>query len=164
MGDGHEADLVHQTRENALDNVTFLDPRPTSDVPPLLAAADIVVVPLVTHIPGATPSKLYEAMASGRPVILVAEGEPAAVVRDAEAGLVVSPGDTGALAAAFRKLAGSPALRQQLGENGRRTAERLFNQVDIDGRFVAFLEQEHEAARAAHRSRRAAQARRLTGK
>jgi glycosyltransferase involved in cell wall biosynthesis len=149
MGDGPtKADLMRQARANGLDNVTFLDPRPTNEVPPLLAAADIVVVPLVTHIPGATPSKLYEAMASGRPVILVAEGEPAAIVRDAEAGLVVDPGDMAGLAAALRRLSCNPALRQALGENGRRTAERLFNQAEIDGRFVAFLEQQHDLAAA----------------
>lgn len=147
MGDGPtKAELMRQTRARGLHNVTFLDPRPTSEVPPLLASADIVLVPLVTHIPGATPSKLYEAMASGRPVVLVAEGEPAAVVREGDAGLVVTPGDTAALANALRTLARDPALRQRLGQNGRRTAERLFNQVEIDARFVTFLEQQQAAA------------------
>jgi glycosyltransferase involved in cell wall biosynthesis len=153
MGDGPtKADLVRQARTRELTNVTFLDPRPTSEVPPLLAAADIVLVPLVTHIPGATPSKLYEAMASGRPVVLVAEGEPAAVVREGEAGLVVAPGDTAALANALRTLAADPALRQRLGANGRRTAERLFNQVEIDARFVTFLEQHEATAPVAERT------------
>lgn len=145
MGDGPtKADLIRQAQERGLTNVTFLDPRPTSEVPPLLAAADIVLVPLVTHIPGATPSKLYEAMATGRPVIIVAEGEPASVVRDGQAGLVVTPGDTGALTAALRQLARDATLRQELGANGRRTAERLFNQVEIDARFVTFLQQHHD--------------------
>lgn len=146
MGDGPtKADLLRQTQAEGLANVTFLDPRPVQEVPPLLAAADIVIVPLVTHIPGATPSKLYEAMASGRPVVLVAKGEPAAIVRDAEAGLVVEPGDTAGLAAALRTLAGDPVLRQTLGANGRRAAERLFNQTEIAARFVAFLQGEHQA-------------------
>src|SRR5438045_3997696 len=88
MGDGPtKRDLMDRVRARGLTNVTFLDPRPTREVPPLLAAADIVLVPLVTHIPGATPSKLYEAMPSGRPVVLVAEGEPASVVRECNAGL-----------------------------------------------------------------------------
>ena len=147
MGDGPtKADLLRQASAEGLANVTFLAPRPVQEVPPLLAAADIVIVPLVTHIPGATPSKLYEAMASGRPVVLLAKGEPAAIVREAEAGLVVEPGDTAGLAAALRTLSRDPALRQTLGANGRRTAERLFNQSEIAGRFVAFLQGEHEAA------------------
>ena len=143
MGDGPtKRDLMDRVRARGLTNVTFLDPRPTREVPPLLAAADIVLVPLVTHIPGATPSKLYEAMASGRPVVLVAEGEPASVVREGNAGLVVTPGDPTALADVLRRLARDATLRDALGANGRRTAERFFNQVEIDARFVTFLEQQ----------------------
>jgi glycosyltransferase involved in cell wall biosynthesis len=144
LGDGPtKADLILQARARELGNIKFLDARPVTEVPPLVAAADIVLVPLVTHIPGATPSKLYEAMASGRPVVLVAEGEPANIVREHETGLVVAPGDAAGLAAALRRLAGDPALRQRLGANGRRTAELLFDQTDIDASFVTFLEQEH---------------------
>jgi len=144
VGDGPtKADLILQARARELGNIKFLDARPVAEVPPLVAAADIVLVPLVTHIPGATPSKLYEAMASGRPVVLVAEGEPANIVREHEAGLVVAPGDAAGLAAALRRLAGDAALRQKLGANGRRTAELLFDQAEIDARFVTFLEQEH---------------------
>ena len=157
MGDGPtKATLMNQARTLGLKNVTFMDPRPTSEVPPFLAAADIVLVPLVTHIPGATPSKLYEAMASGRPVLIVADGEPAAIVRDSQAGLVVAPGDTAGLASALRALSGDPALRSALGANGRRTAEQLFNQAEIDARFVAFLEQENARATSVQETARSA--------
>ncbi len=157
MGDGPtKATLMNQARTLGLKNVTFMDPRPTSEVPPLLAAADIVLVPLVTHIPGATPSKLYEAMASGRPVLIVADGEPAAIVRDSQAGLVVAPGDTAGLTSALRALSGDPALRSALGANGRRTAEQLFNQAEIDARFVAFLEQENARATSVQETARSA--------
>ncbi|HWC75402.1 MAG TPA: glycosyltransferase family 4 protein, partial [Gemmatimonadales bacterium] len=150
MGDGPtKADLVRQAAAAGRDNVTFLDPRPVDEVPPLLAAADIVIVPLAKHIPGATPSKLYEAMASGRPVVLVAQGEPAAIVRDADAGLVVEPGDTAGLAAALRTLAGDASLRDRLGANGRSAAEQQFNRPEIGARFVAFLEAEHPVANVA---------------
>ena len=148
MGDGPtKAELQRKAHADEVQNVTFMDSRPAQEVPPLLAAADIVIVPLVTHIPGATPSKLYEGMASGRPVILVAKGEPAQIVREADAGLVVEPGDTAGLADALRTLANDPALRERLGANGRRTAEREFNQPEIAARFVSFLQAEHEARR-----------------
>jgi glycosyltransferase involved in cell wall biosynthesis len=141
VGDGPAKEkLVQRTREQNLSNVRFLAPLPSDQVPPLVASADIVLVPLVTYIPGATPSKLYEAMASGRPVVLVASGEPAAFVREHNAGIVVAPGDGPGLVEALRTLGGDAALRQQLGANGRRAAERLFDKLDIDNAFIEFLE------------------------
>jgi glycosyltransferase involved in cell wall biosynthesis len=141
VGDGPAKErLVQQTRDAGLSNVHFLAPLPSAEVPPLVASADIMLVPLATHIPGATPSKLYEAMASGRPVVLVAGGEPAAFVRAHQAGIVVAPGDGRGLVEALRTLSADPALRRQLGANGRKAAERLFDKGDIDNAFIDYLE------------------------
>jgi len=152
VGDGPaKAKLMQRARERGLSNVRFLDPLPSGQVPPLVAAADILVVPLATHIPGATPSKLYEAMASGRPVVLVAGGEPAAFVREHRVGIVVAPGDARGLVEALRTLSTDAALRQELGANGRRTAERLFDKLDIDNSFIEYLERHERTARAGGR-------------
>jgi glycosyltransferase involved in cell wall biosynthesis len=99
-----------------------------------------VVVPLREHLPGAVPSKLYEAMASGKPVVLVAAGEPAAMVRQHEAGIVVPPGDVPALAAALQRLAADPHLRDRLGCNARRAAELHYDRAGIATRFISLLE------------------------
>ena len=160
VGDGPAKEkLVQHARDRGLSNVRFLDPLPRDQVPPLVAAADILVVPLATHLPGATPSKLYEAMASGRPVVLVAGGEPAAFVRDQRVGIVVAPGDSRGLVEALRTLSADAALRQELGANGRRTAERLFDKLDIDNAFIEYLEHNQRAAPAAGRVPRPATSR-----
>lgn len=101
-------------------------------------------MPLATALPGAVPSKLYEAMASGRPVVLAAAGEAAEIVRDVDAGVVVSPGDPPRLAEALRTLAGDPGLRARLGANGRRAAEARFDRGAILGAFIDLLEREAE--------------------
>jgi glycosyltransferase involved in cell wall biosynthesis len=160
VGDGPAKEkLVQQAQARGLSNVRFLAPLPSDQVPPLVAAADILVVPLATHIPGATPSKLYEAMASGRPVVLVAGGEPAAFVREHRVGIVVAPGDGPGLVEALRTLRADAALRQELGANGRRTAERLFDKVDIDNAFIEYLEDNQRTAPAARRVARPAPSR-----
>jgi glycosyltransferase involved in cell wall biosynthesis len=152
VGDGPAKEkLMQHARERGLSNVRFLDPLPSDQVPPLVAAADILIVPLATHIPGATPSKLYEAMASGRPVVLVAEGEPAAFVREHRVGIAVAPGDARGLVEALRSLSDNAGLRQELGANGRRTAERLFDKVDIDNAFIEYLEHNQRAVPASSR-------------
>ncbi|WNM58121.1 glycosyltransferase family 4 protein [Candidatus Nitrospira allomarina] len=132
--------LVEQARQDNLNNVCFLESRPAREIPALVAAADIILVPLKMYITGAVPSKLYEAMASGRPVILVAGGEAAEIVRDHQTGMVVEPGDVASLVQAIRTLFTQPDLRKTLGENGRRVAEQYFDRTTIAGRFIDHLE------------------------
>ncbi len=141
VGDGPEKqDLQEQARALGLDDVLFLDPRPIEEIPALLAAADVILVPLKSYIPGAVPSKLYEAMASGRALVLSAGGEAADIVKTHRAGLVVEPGDAEALAQAVRTLCESPALREELGANGRQAAERHFDRTVAVDRFLDYLE------------------------
>ena len=141
IGDGPmKQDLQREAAARGLGRVRFLDARPPAALPPLLASADILLVPLGMPIPGAVPSKLYEAMASGRPVVLVATGEAAAIVREHDAGLVVAPGDAAGLAAALRTLRDDPIRRRALGENGRRAAVQYFDRSGIAARFIDTLE------------------------
>jgi glycosyltransferase involved in cell wall biosynthesis len=141
VGDGPEkAQLEQAAARGGLRNVRFLPPRPAQDIPELLAAADILLVPLKTYIPGAVPSKLYEAMASERPVILVAQGEAADIVNQSHAGLVVEPGNVDGLVEALEQLCQQPATRERLGAQGRLAAQQSFDRQLIVGRFLDFLE------------------------
>lgn len=141
IGDGPEkVQLMQKADELKLANVKFLPPLPSSDIPPYVASADIIMVTLKKYIPGAVPSKIYEAMASSRPVILVADGEAAAIIRDNDAGIVVRPGDTAGLVEALRYLQNDPELRTRLGTNGRHAAEKYFNRDLIASQFSEYLE------------------------
>ena len=140
IGDGPEkAALLNKARELELHNVSFLDPIPVSEVPKQLAEADIVLVPLKTFIPGAVPSKLYEAMAAERPVVLVAAGEAAEIVLEHNAGIVVEPEDITGLIRALCTLHKDPHLRHELGRNGRRAAESCFDRAKIVAAFSEYL-------------------------
>ncbi|HKV50181.1 MAG TPA: glycosyltransferase family 4 protein [Gemmatimonadaceae bacterium] len=142
IGDGPvKRALVDEARDLGLDRVRFLAARPAAELPALLASADILVVPLGLGIPGAVPSKLYEAMASGRPVVLVATGEAADIVRRHEAGMVIEPNDIAGLANALRTLSANPDLRRRLGANGRRAAEACFDRAAIARQFIATIEE-----------------------
>jgi glycosyltransferase involved in cell wall biosynthesis len=70
----------------------------------------------------------------------VASGEPASIVQTHRAGLVVAPKDTDALAGALRRLRDNPSLRAELGENGRRAAERFFDRAEIAREFILHLQ------------------------
>lgn len=142
IGDGPEKErLLARAKHEHLANITFLPPRPAHDIPPLLASADIALIPLATYIPGAVPSKVYEAMASAIPIVLVAEGEAADIVRDNRAGFVVKPGNIPELVDALSKLQNDPDCRAELGSNGRAAAVQSYNRDKIVNRFIQYLQE-----------------------
>jgi len=133
--------LIQRSKQLNLRNVRFLDPLPRSKMPELVSSADIALVPLKAYIPGAVPSKLYECMASGLPIVLSATGEAAEIVEQSKAGIVVSPGNPNALASALRGLARNSCLRTELAYNGRSAAVNCFNRQVIYDEFINYLQQ-----------------------
>jgi colanic acid biosynthesis glycosyl transferase WcaI len=141
VGDGPEKrDLMEMAEGEKLPNITFLDPCPKEDIPPLLACANAIIVPLKKYIPGAVPSKLYEAMASEKPVILIAEGEAVDIVNAANSGFVVAPEDIDGIKQAILKLNENPASCETLGANGRKAAQNDYDRIAIVDRYIDYLE------------------------
>lgn len=125
-GDGAEADRIRQlVGTGPVSNVRLLGGVAAESVPDLYAQADACAVLLRDRpiFAGAIPTKLVEAMAAGRPVLLSARGEAAELLARAGAGIVVGPEDPEALQAAIRALQADPARRHRLGQAGRRFVE-----------------------------------------
>jgi colanic acid biosynthesis glycosyl transferase WcaI len=141
IGTGPEKDrLVRRSAELRLQNVTFLEARSRERMPATVASADIALVPLKTKLPGAVPSKIYEAMGSGVPVLLIADGEAADIVTCSRAGIVVPHGAVESIASALRELAGNSRLRRQMGDDGRQAAVARFDRKAICDAFAERLE------------------------
>lgn len=141
-GDGADkARLERRVAELGLRNVTLLPGVPHEQVPALLAAADICLVCLRDIPLFATfiPSKMFEYLAAGKPVVGAVTGEAGAILREAGA-RVVAPQDGAALAAAIGDLAGSPATRQAMGEQGRRYVELYFDRAILARQYRKLLE------------------------
>ena len=138
VGDGiAKQGLVTDAARRRLTNVFFHDPVPKSEIPRLLAAADIGLhvladVPLFYY--AISPNKLFDYMAAGRPVLTNTPGEVAALVQKAGAGLAVEP--RGIAEGAREMAASSPAQRDAWGGNGRafvaehRSRETLAKQLE----------------------------------
>ena len=140
VGDGPEREqLAARIKREGLRRVRLLPAQPREAVPALLSAADGAIITLGLHLPGAVPSKIYEAMASELPILLVATGEAALRVERAGCGLAVPPGHAGSLRAAYQRLAGDAALRRKLGDAGRRAAEGEYDRAAIARKLDAFL-------------------------
>ena len=123
-----------------LANVRFMNPIPHSDMPPLLASSDIALVPLKVKLPGAIPSKIYEAMSSALPIVLAGDGEAAQIVKECEAGYAVSPGEVPALAEILRGLAQDSEKRLYFSRLSRQAAVERFDRNEIASHFIDFLE------------------------
>ncbi len=90
-------------------------------IPALLAAADIALVPLDdTLINRARCSaKLLELMAAGLPVVAGRVGQMSEYIQDGQNGLLVTPGNPAALARATLQLMDDDSLRQRVGNAAR---------------------------------------------
>jgi glycosyltransferase involved in cell wall biosynthesis len=105
-----------------------------SDIPDLLAAADVFVMPSLWE---GLPLAVLEAMLAGAPVVASeTSGIPEAIVQG-EHGLMVPPGDAHALAGALRSVLESPELRARLAVAGRRRAEAEFTIGTMTDRYEA---------------------------
>ena len=142
-GDGAEAaDLRERLRREPAANVRLLGAVPHERVPALYGDVDAAAVLLRDRpvFESALPTKLLEAMAAGRPVLLSARGESERLVEAANAGLVVPPGDAAALAGAMRRLRAERQSLGPLGAAGRSFVERHFGWESAAARWEDLLE------------------------
>jgi glycosyltransferase involved in cell wall biosynthesis len=112
------------------DRCVFLGER--SDVPALLAAADLFVLPSLFE---GLPLSMLEAMAAERPVVATAIGGTDEAITTEHSGLLVPPRDPAALASAIRRLRADPALARRLAAAGRARVEREFSS-DVTARHI----------------------------
>jgi colanic acid biosynthesis glycosyl transferase WcaI len=97
--------LKEMQSEARLANVTLIDRVEDDCLEELLAAANVCLIPYRKDVAGVSvPSRFYNLLAVGRPVILVSEpdAEAALTVREYDVGWVTPPGDAAELASTVR--------------------------------------------------------------
>lgn len=122
IGDGPDRTLL-EDRARALglaERVRFLGQR--ADVPELLSALDLVLVPSESE---GLPIAAIEALAAGRPIVAFDVGGMREVVTDGVDGDVVPAGDREAFVHATLALLAEPARRAVYGAHAARAAERF---------------------------------------
>jgi glycosyltransferase involved in cell wall biosynthesis len=142
VGDGAERDrLVKQRDERRLENVSMHASVPKSDVPGLYAASDVCLVPLrdVPLFGAFVPSKLFEVLAAGRPIVGAVRGEAREILERSGGALLVEPEDARGIADAVERLRVDPSLRESLGRRGRAYAEQHFDRDALATRYLDVL-------------------------
>jgi glycosyltransferase involved in cell wall biosynthesis len=138
FGDGPEkSHLQLIAAQQGADNVAFHAPLPASQMVELLAAIDVSIVTLKRNdlFKGALPSKLFEALGAGVPVILALDGEAKKLIECSQGGLAVEPENAEDMAQKILRLYEDPELRRQLGANGRTFVVGHYNRDQIAKQF-----------------------------
>jgi glycosyltransferase involved in cell wall biosynthesis len=143
VGDGAELPALRQrAAAEGTTNLTFTGLVARERVPDYLAATDISLVTLKPSDVFKTvlPSKMFEAMAAARPVLLAVEGEAQDTLRRSGGGVAVTPGDVDALVNGVLTLAADPGARQAMGRSGAAFVEREFGRRIWASRYLDVLE------------------------
>jgi glycosyltransferase involved in cell wall biosynthesis len=146
VGDGADKRrLERRVAELGLRNVVLLPSVPNAEMPGLLAAADVCLVPLrqVPLFATFIPSKMFEYLAAGKAVIGSVAGEAAQILREAGA-TVVPPEDSAALADAISALAADPARRASMSQAGRAFVEQRYGRAALAREYRKILDQAGE--------------------
>lgn len=129
IGEGpRKAQLRQTAAKMGLERVYLLPEVPSAEMPAYLSAAGCAIVPLRKEplFEGALPSKMFEAWACSRPVVLAVKGEATEVLMEAGGGLIAEPEDSESFAAAITALAGDQDAADAMGISGRKYVERNY--------------------------------------
>jgi len=127
-GEGAEKiSLENFLKENPGRNIILNSSIRREEIPHLLSKFYCALIPLVSNIYGAVPSKIYEAMAAGLPILFSGAGEGAKIISESNTGLVSSPKDFEGLKKNIIEIKNSNELRNKMSVNGRKLAEERFD-------------------------------------
>jgi glycosyltransferase involved in cell wall biosynthesis len=142
VGDGAMKRQVQETAQNCR-NIRFLPFLPASEIPAVMAAGDLQVVTIKRGLEGVVvPSKLYNILAYGRPILAIAteRAEAARLVRHYECGAAADPDDAGQVSQAVQCLLNTPERLEHMSQQAR-ALSKTYNRLAELQKFVEVIEE-----------------------
>lgn len=127
LGDGARKQALKETADRmGLDNVVFLDTVPKADVPRYWSLLDVSIIHLKkrNEFTKVIPSKLFECMGMGIPVLHGVAGESADIVEREGVGLVFEPENVDALCEGLLRLERDHSLYRQMKAQSLKATSR----------------------------------------
>ena len=121
LGDGAEREnLMARAQDMDIDNAIFLPSVPKKMVARYLSILDVSVVHLrkTGLFKTVIPSKIFESMAMGLPILHGVEGESAKIIDETNSGLLFEPENPEDLASKIMELHNNTSFRKSLARNG----------------------------------------------
>lgn len=122
--------MESEVYDKQLNNITLLAQRPRDDQPTFLNACDIAMASLLSGMTGAgVPSRMYNIMAAGKPIIAIAEpnSELSLVTREEQIGWVVHPDSPEKLVEVILDARSNSQRLLQMGARARAVAETKYS-------------------------------------
>lgn len=149
VGDGaRRKQLEAEAARAGLENVYFMGRKDKAEIPALLMASDCCLVHLMKKNLFTTvlPSKMFEAMAMKRPVVLGVQGDAALVLKKAQAGVCLEPDNETQLVDALAFMKSNPDFCASLGESGATFVRRYYDRDRLSEAYLHVLERVLEQA------------------
>lgn len=143
LGNGaRKQSLVEMASEMKLKNVIFLDSVPKDEVAGYWSLLDVSIIHLkkMDLFTSVIPSKLFECMAMGIPILLGVRGESADIVQTNRVGFVFEPENAQQLYSQLVKLEEDSESYMRFQQNAL-TAAKKFDRVSLAKQFEAILRQ-----------------------
>jgi glycosyltransferase involved in cell wall biosynthesis len=142
LGEGsRKKDLIRLAERYKLSNLVFINEQPREVIPTYLSAADVAIIPLrdIELFKSTIPSKLFDAWACQRPVILGVQGEARQILERAGGGIAIPPEKPGELANALVQLLSQPGMGERMGQNGRALTIQEYSRQVLATRLIDLL-------------------------
>lgn len=151
MGSGPvKAELMNLANEIGSKNVIFAEPVSREEIMGVISDIDVSVIPLrkIDLFLGAIPSKIFEALAMEKPVLLGVDGEARNLfIEQGDAGWFFEPENVEDLEQKILTIFGDKQAVLQKGKNGRAYVSKHFNRNRIAEEFYNYLFYRFAAAR-----------------
>ena len=142
VGDGAERDnLLKSKNAMKLNNVIMLQQQPKERMPEFLAASNACMVLLKKSdlFKTVIPSKIFEAMAMERPIILGVDGESRKIIEDSGCGVFIEPENAEQLRDTIEKMSMNNAWTKSLGKAGFHFVRKHFSREYLSKKYVSLL-------------------------
>jgi len=142
VGEGAEKEELRAKADaEGIANVVFHEGVPKEEVARWYRLADVGLVPLrdVPLFDSFVPSKLFELLAAGVPVVASVRGEAGEILTRSGGAEVVRPEDAAGIAAAVRALHGDPRRRARMATAGRAFVAAEYTRARLGRAYLEVL-------------------------
>ena len=142
IGEGaQKKELVFAAKENKIDNIIFLDPKPKEMLSEFYSISNVCLIPLkkIELFKTFIPSKMFEIMSCGIPIVASVEGEAADILNRSKAALVVEPDNHVEIKQAIMRLKADKNLYENLKVNGPSFISEYYLRESLAERYLDLI-------------------------